>query len=468
MKRKKSLKDIITGLYRKGLVFYGYVTKGVWNDPRKTMWVRLVKTVNLAVGSFFDRDLQIRSMSLTYSTVLAIVPAFALLVAIGRGFGYQELLEGQLYQSFPSQAKAIATALKFVDSYLNSTTQGLFVGVGILVLLWTLISLLSSIENSFNKIWDVKHDRTIYQKVTDYIAICLIVPVLMICSSGVSIFMSTTIQDNLKFAFITPLINIGLEMLPVVFAWVAFSFSYFLIPNTRVEFKYALISGFISAVLFQILQMLFVNGQIYVSKYNAIYGSFAFLPLVLVWLQLSWLILLSGCILSYSLQNVFGFNFLGDSSTISTNSWHRMSLIVISVIVQRFENGEKPLSVSSLAADYNLPVRIVGRLEEKLRMAGLINHVKLDSGEIALAPAKDISGMTVGGFIRKFDSVGEQYFVPGFRKIYAEFLNILKPAINDSYNSLDKIKIKDLPIPSPTTISEELTKILPESSKPLE
>lgn len=145
-----------------------------------------------------------------------------------------------------------------------------------------------------------------------------------------------------------------------------------------------------------------------------------------------------------------------------------MSLIVISVIVQRFENGETPLTASSLAADYNLPVRIVGRLEEKLRMAGLINHVKLDSGEIALSPAKDISGMTVGGFIRKFDSVGEQYFVPGFRKIYAEFLNILKPAINDSYNSLDKIKIKDLPIPSPKIISEELTKILPDSSKPLE
>lgn len=465
---KKSVKSRFTALYDKALSIYEYVTKGVWDDPRKTFGVRLVKTGNLAVGSFLDRDLQIRSMSLTYSTVLAIVPAFALLVAIGRGFGYQELLEGQLYQSFPSQAKAIATALRFVDSYLSSASQGLFVGVGLVVLLWTLISLLSYIESAFNKIWDINEDRSIYQKVTDYIAICLIVPILMICSAGVSIFMSTTIQEKLNFPFITPFINIALETSPVVFAWLAFSFSYFLIPNTKVDFKYAAISGLISAILFQILQLLFVNGQIYVSKYNAIYGSFAFLPLMLVWLQLSWLILLSGCVLTYSLQNVFGFNFLGDASSISTNSWHRMAIIVMAVISQRFIKGEKPLTTSLLAANYNLPVRIVGRLEEKLRLAGLVNSVKLSDNEFGMAPATDVSEMTVGSFIRKFDSTGEQYFIPGFRKIYAEFLSILMPALKNSYASLDTIKIKDLPIPTPGQISDALTAVKPEASKPLE
>ncbi|MDE6444082.1 MAG: YihY/virulence factor BrkB family protein, partial [Muribaculaceae bacterium] len=241
-----------------------YFWTGIWKQPNDSAKVRVLKVINLSIRSFLDRDLQTRSMSLTYSTVLAIVPVFALLFAIGRGFGLQDLLEQQLYQSFPAQRQVLSFAMRFVDSYLKEASSGVFVGVGILFLLWTLISLLSYIESAFNMIWDVKHDRTLYQKVTDYIAICLMVPILIICSSGVSIFMSTTIQDNIHLAILSPLVNLLLEASPLVLAWLAFSISYFLIPNTKVNIKYAMISGAICAVVFQILQMLFVNGQIYV------------------------------------------------------------------------------------------------------------------------------------------------------------------------------------------------------------
>ena len=106
-------------------------------------------------------------MSLTYSTVLAIVPAIALLVAIGRGFGLQDYLQEELYNFFPSQHKAISTALSFVDSYLTEASQGIFVGIGILFLLWTVISLLSYIEDAFNTIMDIRRQRSFYQKITD-------------------------------------------------------------------------------------------------------------------------------------------------------------------------------------------------------------------------------------------------------------------------------------------------------------
>ncbi|MDE5875516.1 MAG: YihY/virulence factor BrkB family protein, partial [Muribaculaceae bacterium] len=185
-----------------------YFWTGIWKESKDTMKVRILKVMNLSIRSFLDRDLQSRSMSLTYSTVLAIVPAFALLFAIGRGFGLQDVLEQQLYHSFPAQHQVISVALRFVDSYLKEASQGIFVGIGIIFLLWTLISLLSYIETAFNMIWDIKHDRTLYQKVTDYIAICLLVPILMICSSGVSIFMSASVQDNMHFAFLTPVVNI--------------------------------------------------------------------------------------------------------------------------------------------------------------------------------------------------------------------------------------------------------------------
>lgn len=211
----------------KVMAAYGYFWTGVWKDPHKNIWTSTLKTLNLTVRSFTDTGLQNKSMSLTYSTVLALVPALALIFAISRGFGFQDTVQNELYVIFPAQQKAISTAISFVDSYLKQSSQGLFVGVGIVMLLWTLVSLLSNIEEAFNSIWNVKKSRSFPQKVTDYIAICLMVPVLMICSSGASIFMSTIVQENLNLPFLTPVINSLLEFAPLVMAWLAFTLSYF-------------------------------------------------------------------------------------------------------------------------------------------------------------------------------------------------------------------------------------------------
>lgn len=446
----------ISKIIDKGKALYEYYTVGVWKDPRDSMWIRIVKSINLTVNSFLDRGLQIKSMALTYSTVLAIVPAFALLVAIGRGFGMQDNLTKELYTFFPSQAHAITTSLDFVDSYLNQASQGVFVGVGIVTLLWTLISLLSNIEDSFNSICDVKEGRTMYQKVTDYIAICLIVPILMICSSGVSIFVSTTFQNVVHLPFLTPVINTCLEAFPVVLAWLAFSFSYFLIPNTKINFKYAAISGAICAVFFQILQMLIVSGQIYVSKYNAIYGSFSFLPLLLVWLQMSWLILLSGCVLTYSLQNVFAFNFLGSDGEISQVSKQMIALVVMSIVSQDFLAHRKPRSVSDLASQQYLPVRVVRKVVDMLKEGGMVNLVKISDDEFGIAPAEEIYSLTGSEFLRKFAKTGDNQLVPLFEKIYSGMLPKVEPAFKKAYESFDSIFLKDLPVPSPFDVKKAL------------
>lgn len=433
-----------------------YCTKGVWSDPRTNFKTRFVKTLNLSVSSFLDRGLQNQSMALTYSTVLSIVPAFALLVAIGRGFGLQDSLQATLYNAFPAQHKVIQTALSFVDSYLTSATQGVFVGVGIIVLLWTVISLLSQIEDVFNSIWGVRQGRALYQKFTDYIAICLMIPVLMICSSGVSFFMSDMIQDNIDLPFISEGLNIMLGFTPLVLSWGAFTLSFYLIPNTKVQLKYAAISGALVAVGFDILQLLFLNGQIYVSKYNAIYGSFAFLPLMLIWMQLSWLLMLAGCMLTYSMQNVFTFNLMGDASAVSVNGWHNMSLIVMAVVARRFEQGEKPLSDTEIAVAHYLPVRLVSHVAEKLRKARLIYDVKISDTETGIAPAVEISRLSVGEFFRIFDATGETDVVPNFRKIYADFLNLLAPKDRKAYEEFDTLLVKDLPVPDRTVIARIL------------
>lgn len=429
-----------------------YCLSGVWREPHNTMRIRIIKTISLSVRSFMDRGLQMKSASLTYSTVLAIVPALALLLAIGRGFGFQDILAGNIFAYFPSQHKAIETALRFVNSYLEQASSGVFVGVGVLMLLWTLVSLLSNIEENFNMIWDIKKDRTMYQKITDYISICILIPILMVCSSGLSIFTSTIIQSNVHFAFLTPIINLALEASPVVLAWLAFTLSFFLIPNTKVQFKYAAIAGALCAVAFQILQLLFVNGQIYVSKYNAIYGSFAFLPLLLIWLQLSWLILLFGCVLTYSMQNVFAFNFLGNVKNISQNYRRKLALVCIAAMVRRFVEGGKPLTLNEFSNDYDIPIRIVSDMMYTMHKVGIVYVILLAEGETGYAPAVDVSKFTVGELFSKIDTVGDSDFVPRFNKIYPDISNKVEEINHDIWQPYDKTLIKDITIPSDAEI----------------
>ncbi len=439
--------SFFTRLFDKASNFANYFWTGIWKETSDSNKVRWLKVANLSIRSFLDRDLQSRSMSLTYSTVLAIVPAFALLLAIGRGFGLQGLLEQELYNNFPAQKQVIQFGLRFVDSYLKEASSGMFVGIGIVFLLWTLISLLSYIETAFNKIWDIKHDRSLYQKVTDYIAICLMVPILMICSSGVSIFMSATIQDNMHFAFLTPFVNVALETSPVLLSWLAFSLSFCLIPNTKVKFKYAAISGAICAIVFQILQLLFVNGQIYVSKYNAIYGSFAFLPLLLIWLQLSWLILLLGCVLTYSLQNVFAFNFIGDATTMSENYERKVTIILTAAIVARFKENKTPFTRGQLSFYYDIPIRVVSHLCDQLYKARIINFVILPDEKVGVAPAMETGNLSVGELLSRLDNVGDSNFIPRFSIVYRATLDKIDQWLKESYDCLDNQKIGEIVLP---------------------
>ena len=448
--QKESKGNIFSRFFTKISNWYSYASSGVWDDPSNKTRVKVVKVINLSFRSFMDRDLQTKSMSLTYSTVLAIVPTFAMIFAIGRGFGFQNLLEDQLLMNFPAQKSFITFALKFVDSYLNQASQGVFVGVGLIFLLYTLVSLLSDIETNFNQIWDIKKDRSILQKVTDYIAICLLVPIMMICSSGVSIFMSSTLQSNDHFAFLTPIVNVALEASPFILAFMAFSISFCMIPNTRVKVKYATTSGAICAIIFQILQMLFLSGQLYVSKYNAIYGSFSFLPLLLIWLQLSWLILLFGCVLTYSLQNIFAFNFLDNSVPPSRSLETKVMLIIMAITARRFHNGETPLSAQEISVNYNLPIRMVNRLCNKLKKAGLINLVVKENETMGVTPAVDTDELTVGNIFKKIENEGNSHYIPRFDIIYSNTISALDSWFRTVYEDLNKIPLKEIPLPEIT------------------
>jgi len=400
----------------KGKSWYDYSISGVWSDTRRNWKVNLMKTANLSVSSFMNADLQNRAAALTYQTLLAIVPAFALLFAICRGFGFQNLVESQLFQFFPAQSKALATALTFVDSYLAQSSEGIFVGIGIVFLLWTLISLISNVEDSFNKIWGIPRGRTLWRKITDYTAIFLILPILMICSSGITVFMSTTIQENLPLDFLSPLVSVILDFSSLVLVWLFFAGSYMLVPNTKVKFKNAMIAGTLAGTAFIILQWLFVSGQVYVTRYNAIYGSFSFLPLLLIWLQLVWLITLSGAVYCYSSQNISEFSFSNEIARISDDYRWRIILAVMTVTARRYLDEEKPLTPHQISGQYGLPVSLVTDAVSRLLSSGLLMNVVADSGDdaFAVAPAVNPSTLTLGEVIRRVSDNGSKRFIPGF------------------------------------------------------
>lgn len=395
---------------------YAYCYEGVWRDTRKGWKINCVKVLNLSVRSFLSSDLQTKACALTYQTLLAIVPMLALLFAIARGFGFQEMIEAELLHYFPSQHKALTMAFGFVDSYLGQASEGIFVGVGIVFLLYTLLSLLLNVEASLNMIWNVESGRSLWRKMTDYLAIFLVLPVLMVCAGGLSLMMTTTIQSIMPYDFMQPAIKCLVDIGSYFFTALFFAGVYLLIPNAKVKVVNALIAGVCVGVAFHLLQWVFLSGQMYVSKYNAIYGSFSFLPLMFIWLQLVWLITLIGAVLCYASQNAGQYSFYRDVEKISFVYRRKVVLAVMAIISKRFVEMKVPLTVSEISATYGLPIALVREIVNQLLRINLIVQIERrdEFSESALQPAVEVSHLTVGEIIRRLQTDGSNDFIPDF------------------------------------------------------
>ncbi len=418
-----------------------YCYEGVWGDTRSGLIINVIKTLNLSVKSFFNADIQSTACAMSFRTLLATVPVLALLFAIGRGFGFASLMQTSLFNYFPSQREAIETGLKFVDSYLETASKGVFVGIGVIMLLWTLISLVSSGEAAFNKIWGVRKGRSFWRKLTDYTAIFLILPVLMISITGINVLMSSTLKSLMPYPEFSPLISTVLDITGVVLTWLFFTGVYILVPNTKVKFPNALLAGVISGTCFIVLQWLFVSGQVYVSKYNAIYGSFAFLPLLMLWLQFVWIITLAGAVICYASQNIFRYSFSSHISVISDNYRHKAVIAVMAVIIDKFKKHETPPDANMIAVEYGFPISLTSGILEDLLDIGVVAKVLVDrrEQEFGYMPAVEIGSLTVENLLAKLSANGAADFIPGFEKQFREISDAV-----DKWNSKNKISEETL------------------------
>ena len=429
-----------------------YCISGVWNDTRALWSVKTMKIINLSVRSFLRHDLQMRSCALTYNTVLAIVPSLAMLFAIGRGFGFQNLLQTELFRYFPAQRQALDNVLQYVDNYLAQASQGAFIGIGLVFLLWTLHSLMSNVEDTFNYIWGVTSKRSLVRKFTDYSALLLLLPLMMVCSAGISIFMSDAVQHIFQGDLLTPMAHRLLAFMPTVISWLIFTAAYCIIPNTKVRFKGALLAGVLCGTLFQGVQWLFVTGQVYVSKYNAIYGSFAFLPLMLVWLQLSWLITLAGVVLCYSSQNFNNYIYNDKAKGISQTYNNNLAIAVLAIAVKRFKRQEGPLSRNELINDYDIPGLLADQLTDSLQQAGLLTAVIHDKDDAASArkgttyqPTFDPDDFTVNEAVNRLTNLGNSDFIAKADSRFAPMMAAIKALRDSQQHDVPDVRLLDLP-----------------------
>ena len=348
----------------------------------------LLKKLLLAVEFFTTRRVIDMAAALTYSTLLALVPILAVVFGVARGFGYNKYIEVWFRELLGSQPQAADAIINFVNSYLVHTKSGVLLGVGLVLMLYTVLMLTLNVEKTFNTIWQVKHRRSLYRAVTDYLAMLLLVPVVIVLVSGLSIA--------------------GARLLPYVLMAVVFMAMYMCMPNTKVRLQVVIVPGILAGVGMQALQLFYIHAQVLLSSYNAIYGSFAALPLFMLWVQLSWTICLFGVQLCYTNQNMDELSFRLQVADISPRYRLLLAIILMSRVCQRFADGKRPYTALDLRRLTNIPIRITQDLLYMLVRAGLLSENSADGKdqEPTYQPAMTLQKLTVGAMVERLDSMG--------------------------------------------------------------
>ena len=379
-----------------------FVTKDIWSfelyqkGPLRRAVANVVKVVVIAVRTFLDDKVMTKAAALTYSTLFAIVPILALIFAVARGFGFENIVTSLLQNGIIGENESLNAVMQFIDGYMQYVSSGAFIGIGLLFLLFSVYSLADGIEGNLNAIWHVKQSRGMGRKITDYFSLILLIPIGIICLSGLSVLASSILSRMQGFQLLGGFVQFLVFALPYLVAGLIFTGFYIFMPNTKVKFKYAVIPGFIAGCLFQVLQKLYFSGQLALSSYNQIYGGFAALPLFLFWLNISWSIILFGCQLAYVSQNNDHFNYFKEPDKISRKHEDFYCLMVMSLICKRFNRHETALTRKELADELHIPLRYVVASLDTLTDAKLLETVlKGDEREPAYVPATDTKQLTV-------------------------------------------------------------------------
>ncbi len=391
-----------------------YFSEDIWKvssrhaDKKQFFFIRLAQIFILAVRGFIKDGCSVKASALTYYSLFSIVPLAAMAFGIAKGFGFEKNLEEQLQTRFAGQEDILIWVTNFADKYLLSIKGGMIAGIGAIFLMWSVMNLLGSIEASFNDIWDIKRARSFIRKFSDYISLTIIAVLFLVSSGSMIVFINQQLQG---VALISNVGSILFRFIPVALVWIVFTLLLYIMPNTKVKFSAALFGGIIAGTLFQILQYSYIHSQIGVSKYNAIYGSFAAFPLFLLWLQISWLIVMFGSELSFAAQNVRSFEFDSDTRTISHNYKRVVALLISHRVISDFVQEKNAPTAEDLSYDLKLPIRLVNDILYDLVNVRVVSEIGVSKDKsIKYQPGKDINQLTIMNIIQSLEDYGSSDF----------------------------------------------------------
>jgi membrane protein len=402
--------------------------------------VRCLQMSLLVCRNFQADQCMIRASALAYTTILSLVPFFALAFAILKGFGVQNMVEPLILDAVAAGSQEIVDR---IVTYINNTNMTSLGAIGLLTLITTVITLLGNIEEAFNLIWGVRETRSLNRKFSDYLSVVVSAPLLMLAA----ISLTTTLQSQAFVQWVIANVYLGdtllqgIRLLQHVIVWAALVFLYIFIPNTRVRFTSALVGGVLAGTLWQGVQWGYIHFQVGVAKYNAIYGTLAVLPIFMVWIYTSWLIVLFGVEIVCAHQNI---RTIRHELRISINHGLKelLTLTILQAIAERFHSGRPPLTVEDLAENLDTPVRTCRGLIDMLTETGFLVQIAGDSP--SYQPARELENISIKEVLDSLKNFGGNWKITRMPRSEELLRGVLAKIDAGTAKSLAGMTLKDL------------------------
>jgi membrane protein len=373
--------------------------------------VHTLRIVVVVVRSLSAERIHLRAAGLTFYSLLSVVPVLAMLFGLAKGFGLDRVLENELLRRSEGQEEVVTRLITFARNLLETTQGGLIAGVGVIVLFWSVINIFGNIEKGLNEMWGITESRSLLRKATDYLSLSLFCAILAAISSTLTVLITSEVtffvnRVQLPEA-VSPLIFAGLKVLPIMVIWLLFTLIYTVIPNTLVWINSAALGGILAGTAFQIFQRIYIGSQVGVAQYNAIYGSFAALPLFLVWLQLSWLIVLVGAQIAVAHQHLDRLAYEAESQQVSQAFRRLLALLVANRVVKQYCSGSGASSAKALFAELKVPSPLLQDLLKDLVACGVLVEVKgMPNLDALYQPSTDPDRLSIHYVLSKLEEDG--------------------------------------------------------------
>ncbi len=387
-----------------------------------------------SLPAFGATEGQLRASALTYYSLFSIVPIFALIFGVAKGFGLEAWLKQELLNRLSEHQEILSWLYNFADTTLREAKGGLIAGIGMLMLCWTVVKMIGNIERAFNRVWQVEKSRTIFRKFTDYLSFLVIAPMLLLAASSATVMVSGYLR-KMAAAHVAleqvgrPMIEFGVLCVPHVLAWALFTFIYVFLPNTRVRFGAALFGGIIAGSMYQLLQAGYIYIQMALSRYNVIYGSFSALPLFLIWMYLSWIVVLYGVTLAWLFQN-FDYESKQARDELLTAAEKRLLAVLLAAeTAHDFALELPPPSEVDLARRCRLSGSLTRELLSRLVARKVLTPVASEEyGNVLYQPALPLERMTMAEVLKRLD---EFYVKHPERQVASPLLGQLEHAMRE-------------------------------------